>query len=98
MADLEQRVDKLEEKVAHLELTISKSLGEIKQDLTEIKTYMEKEDENGDLKNKLIEQKVDNNKERITKLEEGRSKIVWAFASAFIGLLVEAVALYLRTK
>lgn len=98
MADLEQRVDKLEEKVSQLEITISKSLGEIKQDLTEIKAYMEKEDENSDLKNEVIKKDVANNDKRITKLEDNQSKVVWAFASAFIGLLIEAVALYLRTK
>lgn len=98
MADLEQRVDRLEEKVSKLELDIKASLGDIQTDLTEIKTYMKKDDENSDLKNKVIEKDVKHNEERITKLENNQSKVVWAIVSAFLTLLIEAVALYLRTK
>lgn len=98
MADLEQRVDRLEEKVSKLEITISKSLGEIQQDLTEIKTYMKKEDENSDLKNKVIEKDVLNNDKRISKLEDNQAKVVWSIVGAFLGLLIEAVTLYVKTK
>lgn len=98
MADLEQRVDKLEEKVAKLELDIKTALGDIQTNLTEIKTYMRKEDENSDLKNKVIEKDVANNDKRISKLEDNQSKVAWAIIGAFIGLLIEAVTLYIRTK
>ena len=98
MADLEQRVDKLEEKVSQLEVKIGNSLGEIKKDLTEIKAYMKKDDETSDLKNEVIKKDVEHNNERITKLENNQAKVVWAIVSAFLTLLIEAVALYLRTK
>jgi len=98
MADLEQRVDKLEEKVSKLELDIKASLGDIQTDLTEIKTYMKKEDENSDLKNKVIEKDVANNDKRISKLEENQGKVVWSIVGAFLGLLIEAVTLYIKTK
>lgn len=98
MADLESRVDKLEEKVSALEKNISTSLGEIKEDLAEIKAYMDKDDENNTLKNKVIEKDISYNAKRITKIEENQSKVVWSIIAAFLGLLIEAVTFYLRTK
>lgn len=98
MADLEQRVDRLEEKVSQLEIDINKSLSDIKSSLVEIKATLSDSKDSGDLKNEVIKKDIESNDKRITKLEDNQSKVVWAFASAFIGLLVEAVALYLRTK
>lgn len=98
MADLEQRVDKLEEKVAKLEISISASLGEIKSDLTEIKTFIENNNKSDDLKNELIRKDVAYNDTRIKKLEDIQAKVVWCIISSFIALVIEAVALYLRTK
>ena len=98
MADIEQRVDKLEEKVARLELNINKSLGDIKTDLTEIKTYVQTNSSNNDLKNNLIEKDVVSNKERIKKLEDNQSKIAWAIIMSVIGLISEAVLFYLKSK
>ena len=98
MADIEQRVDKLEEKVARLELNINNSLGDIKTDLTEIKTYVQTNSSNNDLKNNLIEKDVVSNKERIKKLEDNQSKIAWAIIMSVIGLISEAVLFYLKSK
>lgn len=98
MADIEKRVDKLEEKVAQLELNINSSLGEIKNDLTEIKTYVQSNSNSNDLKNNLIEKDVINNTERLKKLEENQSKIVWAVIMSVLGVLGEAVLFYLKSK
>lgn len=98
MADIEQRVDKLEEKVAQLELNINNSLGDIKTDLTEIKTYVQSNSNSNDLKNNLIEKDVVNNTERLKKLEENQSKIVWAVIMSVLGILGEAVLFYLKSK
>ena len=98
MADIEQRVDKLEEKVARLELNINNSLGDIKTDLTEIKTYVQTNSSNNDLKNNLIEKDVVSNEERIKKLEDNQSKIAWAIIMSVIGLIGEAVLFYLKSK
>lgn len=98
MADIEQRVDKLEDKVAQLELNINSSLGDIKTDLTEIKTYVQSNSNSNDLKNNLIEKDVVNNAERIKKLEENQSKIAWAIIMAVIGIIGEAVLFYLKSK
>ena len=98
MADIEKRVDKLEEKVAQLELNINSSLGDIKTDLTEIKTYVQSNSNSNDLKNNLIEKDVINNTERLKKLEENQSKIVWAVIMSVLGILGEAVLFYLKSK
>lgn len=98
MADIEQRVDKLEDKVAQLELNINSSLGDIKTDLTEIKTYVQTNSNNNDLKNNLIEKDVANNTERIKKLEDNQAKIAWAIILAVIGIIGEAVLFYLKSK
>lgn len=98
MADIEQRVDKLEDKVAQLELNINSSLGDIKTDLTEIKTYVQTNSNNNDLKNNLIEKDVVNNTERIKKLEDNQAKIVWTIILAVIGIIGEAVLFYLKSE
>lgn len=98
MADLEDRVEKLEEKVKQLEIDINKSLGEIKESLTEIKTVLNANSDSGDLKNKLIEKDVKINTEKIKALEGNQSKVVWTFVTAFLGLAIEAVVFYIRTK
>lgn len=98
MADIEKRVDKLEEKVAQLELNINSSLGDIKTDLAEIKTYVQSNSNSNDLKNNLIEKDVVSNTERIKKLEDNQSKIAWAIIMSVIGLIGEAVLFYLKSK
>lgn len=98
MADIEQRVDKLEDKVAQLELNINHSLGDIKTDLTEIKTYVQSNSNNNDLKNDLIEKDVKNNSEKIKKLEDNQGKIAWAIIMSVIGVIGEAVLFYIKSK
>ena len=101
MADIEEikkDVDRLKEKVADIELSITKSLGEIKSDLSEIKAFMKNNTQNDDLKNELIVKDVKSNTERISKLEGNQSKIVWAFVMAFLGLIGEAVIYYIQNK
>ncbi len=89
MADLETRVDKLEEKVEQLEKDINESLSEIKTDLTEIKGLIEKD-------SSVIELKVKTNSERITKLEDNQSKLVWAIILEVLGLVGSAVLFYIK--
>lgn len=98
MADIEKRVDKLEEKVAQLELNINHSLGDIKTDLTEIKSYVQNNSSNNDLKNNLIEKDVKNNAERIKKIEDNQSKIVWSIIMSIIGLIGEAILFYIKSS
>ena len=96
MADIEQRVDKLEEKVAKLELNITTSLGKIETDLMEIKSYVKSSSKNDDLKNDLIIKDVKSNTERISKLEGIVSKICWTVALAIISLIGGAIVYYIK--
>lgn len=96
MADIEKRVDKLEEKVAQLELDINKSLGQIQSDLAEIKTCVKSTAENDNLKNKIIEKDVKNNTQRIEKLEQIVSKVCWTVALAIITLIGGALIYYIK--
>lgn len=90
MADLEQRVDKLEEKVAEMEREITASLGDIKNDLIEIKGYVRGGDE-------LVNEKIKNHEEKIKKLEENQSKFIWAIIGEALALLGGAVKFYLMS-
>lgn len=90
MADLETRVDKLEEKVEQLEKDINDSLGDIKTDLTEIKGLMTKD-------SSVNELKINNNSDRIKKLEDNQSKLVWAIILEVLGLVGSAVLFYIKT-
>lgn len=105
MVDLEERVQRLEDKVKDLEININKSLAEIKVSLSEIKTTLQGNSSNGDLKNDLIRKDVQANTERIGKVEEkvkeqedSKRWLVRLVFGTIIGLVFEAVALYLKTK
>ena len=87
MADLEKRVEDLEKKVNKLELDINMSLSEIKTNLIEIKTCVQNNDDNGELKNQLIEKDVISNTSRIKKIEENQSKFVWAIILEVISII-----------
>lgn len=98
MADLEGRVDKLEERVAKLEIDITKSLGEIKTDLNLIKGTLKGNSSEDDLKNELIKKDVKANGDRITKLENNQSKLAWTIILAVLGVLGEAVYYFIQNK
>lgn len=90
MADLETRVDKLEEKVDQLDKAIDKSLSDIKGDLAEIKGLMQKD-------TSVSELKIENNSNRIKKLEDNQSKLVWAIILEVLGLVGGAVLFYIKS-
>lgn len=98
MADLEGRVDKLEERVAKLEIDITKSLGEIKTDLNLIKGTLKGNSSEDDLKNELIKKDVKANGDRITKLENNQSKLAWTVILAVLAIIGEAVVYYIQNK
>lgn len=96
MIDLEQRVLDLEKKVTDLELNINKSLSEIKESLVEICTTLKDNASNSDLK--LIEKDVRINAEKVKKLEDNQSKIVWVMVMAVIGLVGKAIIYYIQNN
>jgi len=105
MADLEQRVDDLEKKFRELETDINKSLLEIKVSLAEISSSLKSSNNSGDLKNELIEKDVKANNEKIkvvedrtNKLEDSNKWLVRLILGSIIGLVLEAVAFYIRTR
>ena len=98
MADLEERVTNLENKVRELEININNSLNEIKIQLTEISTALKNNSNNGDLKNELIEKDVKQNTKDIEKLKDNQSRVVWALVMAFLGILGEALIYFIQNK
>ena len=101
MADIDEikkDVDKLKDKVSKLEIDITTSLGQIKNDLVEIKTFMQNNSKTNDLKNELIEKDVKNNTKEIDALKSNQNKIVWTIVLAFLGLIGEAVIYYIQNK
>jgi len=105
MADLEQRVDELERKFRELEKSINESLAEIKVSLAEISATLKSSNNSGDLKNELIEKDVKANTEKIEvvsertgKLEDSNKWLVRLILGSIIGLVLEAVAFYIRTR
>lgn len=105
MADLEERVTDLEKKFKDFEIDINNSLNEIKISLAEILGSLKNESNSGDLKNALIEKDIKSNTEKIIKLEEkvkeqeeSKKWLVRLVFGSIIGLVLEAVAFYIRTK
>lgn len=98
MADLETRVDKLEEKVKELELDITKSLDDLKNDMTEIKTILEKDTNVSDLQKEVISKDILSNTTRIKKLEDTQSKFFWLIVGEIVtvvgGLIVAAMKFF----
>jgi len=105
VADLEERVKNLEEKIKDLEININKSLSEIKISLAEISASLKNSNNSGDLKNELIEKDVKANTEKIkvvsdrtSKLEDSNKWVIRLILGSIIGLVLEAVAFYIKTK
>lgn len=91
MADIEQRVDKLEEKVDQLEKDINSSLGDIKGELVEIKGLVQKD-------TSVSELKIDRNTERIRRLEDNQTKVVWVIIGEVVAIVTGAVKFYLMSQ
>ena len=88
--DIKKDVDKLKEKVTELEKGIVTSLGDIKVDLTEIKGYVKSGDD-------VMNEKMKNYEDRISKLEDIVSKITWSIVLEVIGLVGAAVVFYIKS-
>lgn len=91
MADLESRVEKLEEKLQKIELNITGSLNELKLDMTEIKDCLKSNSNDGDLKNQLIAKDVERNTARIKKLENNQMKFVWLIIGEVVTTIGAAI-------
>lgn len=91
MADLESRVEKLEEKIQKIELNITGSLNELKLDMIEIKDCLKSNSNDGDLKNQLIAKDVERNTARIKKLENNQMKFVWLIIGEVVATIGAAI-------
>lgn len=96
MADLESRVDKLETEVQNLKLDMGRHLTTIQADVKEIKNALNGNVENETLRKQIISNEVASNKERIKKLEDNQSKLVWTIIIEVIGVIGTAVVAYLK--
>lgn len=90
LEDIKKDVDKLKEKVTEIEKGIVTSLGDIKVDLTEIKSYVR----NGD---DVMNEKMNNYEKRITKLEDIVSRLTWFIVLGVIGIAASAIVYYIKT-
>lgn len=94
MADLEERMDKLEKRqddlkneVVKIHMSYGQDIAEIRSSLAIIKEKVTQSDNQGELKNRLIDKDVENNTKRIQKLEDNQSKLVWAIVLEVLGLV-----------
>ena len=90
LEDIKKDVDKLKEKVTELEKGIATSLGDIKVDLTEIKGYVK----NGD---DVMNEKMKNYEDRISKLENIVSRLTWTLILGIIGVAASAIVYYIKS-
>lgn len=90
LENIKKDVDKLKEKVTEIEKGIVTSLGDIKVDLTEIKSYVR----NGD---DVMNEKMNNYEKRITKLEDIVSRLTWFIVLGVIGIAASAIVYYIKT-
>lgn len=91
MADIEIRVDKLEEKVVNMEKMMTSSLGDIKKDLVEIKGYVQ----GGD---RLVDEKIRHLEEKVKNLEGNQSKFVWTIVLEFLALAFAGIKYYIMVS
>ena len=91
MADLETRVEKLENEFFELKLHINSSLSEIHTDVAEIKSLVKNNDDTGELKNEIIKKDVTSNTARIKKLEGNQNKLVWLLIGELAGIVVSVL-------
>lgn len=87
MADLETRVEKLENEFVELKLHINSSLSDIHADVAEIKSLVKSNDDTGELKNEIIKKDVVSNTSRIKKLENNQAKLIWLLIGELAGII-----------
>ena len=90
LEDIKKDVDKLKEKFTELEKGVVISLGDIKVDLTEIKSYVK----NGD---GAMNEKMENYEKRNTKLEDIVAKLTWFVVLGVLGIAAAAIVYYIKT-
>lgn len=98
MTDLESRMDKIEKRqddlkneIVKIHMTYSQDVAEIRSSLNIIKEKVIQAGDQGELKNNLISKDVENNKNRIEKLESNQSKLVWAVIAEVLGIISSVV-------
>lgn len=90
LEDIKKDVDKLKEKFTELEKGVVISLGDIKVDLTEIKSYVKSGDG-------AMNEKMENYEKRITKLEDIVSKLTWFVVLGVLGIAASAIVYYIKS-
>lgn len=102
---LENKFEKIQEKQINTERAIDEKLLHIQETLVELSTLMKGIIENGDLKNKLLKEEIDRNTERIEetnkklkKIEEAKDWLVKLVFGSIVGMILEAVAFYIKLK
>ena len=91
MADLESRVEKLEEKIQKIELDITGSLNELKLDMIEIKDCLKSNSNDGDLKKQIIKKDVKRIKKKKKKIENNQMQFVWLIIGEVITVVGTAI-------
>lgn len=96
--DIEERVTRLEEKFEKMELSINDKLSKIQESIVGLESYLKASASDGDLKNKLIIKDVERLEEKVRKQEDSQIWIVRLLIGSIVGLVLEAIAFYIKTK
>lgn len=96
--DIEERVTRLEEKFEKMELSINDKLSKIQESIVGLESLLKSSASDGDLKNKLIIKDVERLEEKVRKQEDSQIWIVRLLIGSIVGLVLEAIAFYIKTR
>lgn len=82
-----ERIDRIEKRQDEIEGKLNTTLLEIQSDIGIIKEKLNHINNDNDLKNEVMKKDIENNNNRITKLENNQSKLVWAVVGEFLALI-----------
>ncbi len=89
--EIEQKVNKLEERQEQLEAFVNKSISSIQVGIVEIKTILQERNEKENLKNNLLEKDIKAQEQRIKKLEDNQQWIWRTVGASIISVIVGAI-------
>lgn len=96
--DINERVDRLDERMFKLEEKFNISIPEIQSGIREIKVMLQERPKQEDLKNSILEKDITALEARVKKLEDNQSWLWKTVAGALIGLVIEVIVFVVKMR
>lgn len=96
--DISERVDKLNDRIDKLEEKYNEAIPEIQSGIREIKVMLQERPKQEDLKNSILEQKIDTLEKRVKILEDLQTWLRRTIGGTIIAMVIEVIAFVIKMQ